>query len=201
MARRFALRDKVSHPGQCKSYREMLERLVSWKVDLADYVKAGAPQPPDEDLRHALMKMLPWSMSSEMRGKAWAQTSAEDLEEWVRVQDEFEEDYCKAKSVHLAKMGTSAASSQEEPADDDAEYPDDDGEDDVAELPAEVLAMMTPQQVNAFYEARGKQALQRQTGRRTTNGGPRKPSGQRPGDPRTGQRTQQTSEQSPQEVL
>ena len=36
MARRFALRDKVNHPGQCKSYREMLERLVSWKVDLAD---------------------------------------------------------------------------------------------------------------------------------------------------------------------
>lgn len=72
MARRFALRDKVNHPGQCKSYREMLERLVSWKVDLADYVKAGAPQPPDEDLRHALMKMLPGSMSSEMRGKAWA---------------------------------------------------------------------------------------------------------------------------------
>ena len=100
--------------------------------------------------------------------------------------------------MQLAQMGTSAASSQEEPADDDADYPDDDGEDDVAELPAEVLAMMTPQQVNAFYQARGK-PWQRQTGRRTTNGGPRKPGGQRPGGTPTGQRAahQTTANRAP----
>ena len=108
MARRFTLRDNVNHPGQCKSFADMLERPVSWKVDLADYVTAGAPQPPDEDLRHALIKMLPGSLSSEMRGKAWAQATAFDLKEWVRTQDEFEKDYCKANGVHLAQTSTPA---------------------------------------------------------------------------------------------
>ena len=84
----------------------MIERLVPWKQDLVDYVKAGGVRPEDEDLRHAMMKMLPAGLSMEMMTKAWAQSTAEDLEDWVRTQDEFLQEYCPGKKgVHLTQTG------------------------------------------------------------------------------------------------
>ena len=71
MARRFALLDK----------------LVTWRKDITDYIRAGGPSPPDEDLRHAMIKMLPGGLSLEMFGKAHANESSEDLEDRVRPRD------------------------------------------------------------------------------------------------------------------
>ena len=90
VARRYALRDKINLPGQCKSFGEMMDRLVDWRKDITDYVRADGPSPPDEDLRHAMIKMLPGGLSLEMLGKAHANETSEDLEDWVRLQDELQ---------------------------------------------------------------------------------------------------------------
>ena len=97
--------------------------------------------------------------------KAWAQTTSEDLEDWVRTQDEFQQDYMPGrKGVHLAQLdGAQSPSSRIVLNDDDlADGFTYDGEE---ELDAETLACMTPQEVNAFYKARGQRTWQQQTRR------------------------------------
>ena len=157
----------------------MIERLVPWKQDLTDFVKAGGSQPSDEELRHAMMKMLPAGLSQEMMSKACAQLTSDDLEDWVRTQDEFQQDYgMPRKGVHLTQLGAPSSSQiplTEQDVADGFTYEEE-------ELDAETLALMSPAEVNAFYKARGQRTWQQQ-GRRNGQpfgGGQRKPTGGRP---------------------
>ena len=132
--------------------------------------------PGDEELRHALMKMLPGNMSVEMRGKAWAQTSAADLEDWVRTQDEFEQDYCHGKPLHLneseqSRVPASLPAPPNQLALSDEELAEGYAYGEEEDLDPEVLATMTAAEVNAFMRGRGQRTWQTQQRR----------NGQRPG--------------------
>ena len=146
MARRYALRERVNNPKQCPSYAAVLEQLVDWKKDLNAYIAAGAAMPPDEDRRHSLLTMLPGSLSLEMRGKAYANQSYNDLEDWIRAQDDFEKDY-GSKAVHLAERPPPLMYEQ---PDEPGEFYDDDDE----ELDEEAMAGMSTREILAFTRAR-----------------------------------------------
>ena len=80
MARSFALRDRLNQTKQQSSYAAVLAELVDWNPDLFYCLAAGDTMPPDEDKKHALMKMLPGMLSSEVRGMAFAKKSFQNLE-------------------------------------------------------------------------------------------------------------------------
>ena len=50
----------------------MLDRLVTWKKDFSVCIRAAGATAPDQDLRHAMIKMLPGGLSLEMLGKVHA---------------------------------------------------------------------------------------------------------------------------------
>ena len=70
VAQRFALRDKVQNPQKCTSFAEVMVSFKVWEKVLVEFVKAGGAAPPDEERRHALLKMLPGGLSLEMNSKA-----------------------------------------------------------------------------------------------------------------------------------
>ena len=63
----------------------MKRRLLSG-TSLADDLAACADMPADEDLVHSIINMLPSGFSMEMKAKAHAEKSSEDLREWIRLQ-------------------------------------------------------------------------------------------------------------------
>ena len=160
-ARRFALRDRVQQTKQCTTFAGVLEQLVEWKNLLTEYVLAGAQMPSDEDRRHSLLKMLPGTLSLEMRGKAHANMTFDDLEEWFRAQDEFAQDY-GPKSVHVAEREAPRRLAEEQQAERPGladEWHDEEPEEEFEELDQETLAVMSLQEINAFY--RGRAAAQK----------------------------------------
>ena len=120
--------------------------------DIGRICACRSPMPPDEDRRHSLLKMLPGGMSVEMIGKAHINQSFQDLEDWVRVQDEFVQDYGPKRAMHsLEAAHPTYALEHESPPPLEC-----DEEDDEEELSEEVLAAMTTSELNAF--TRGRQA-------------------------------------------
>ena len=113
------------------------------------------------------MKMLPGNLSLEMRGKAYANHTYGDLEDWIRAQDDFEKDY-RSKAVHLAEQPPGP---MVEPGDEPVEY------DDEEELDEETMALLSTTEILAFARSRsqGKGGWQQARGRSMSK--PRKPTG------------------------
>ena len=150
LAKRYALRDQVNNPKQCTSFAAVVDQLVGWQKTLRAYVGAGAPMPPDEDRRHSLLKMLPPGMSLEQIEKAHTNPTFKDLENWVRLQSEFSQDYGPKRALHAIEAAQPGASQEAAPP----EELDEDEEEE--ELSEEALANMSVSEINAFV--RGRQA-------------------------------------------
>ena len=169
IARRFALRDRVQQPKQCSTFAGVLDQLVEWNKFPAEYALAGAAMPPEQDRRHAQVKMLPGSSSPEMHAKANSNSNFDDLVEWVRAQDELIQDYA-SKSLHVAEQeSTSGRIAEDQGRDGDI----DEQEEELEELHHETLAVMSVAAVSAFYKARAaKICWNRQRGQNFKLGAP-----------------------------
>ena len=114
-------------------------------TSLADDLAAGADMPADEDLVHSILNMLPSGLSMEMKAKAHAEKTSEDLREWIRLQAEFHRQEGHAgRGAHVVERGLepNAHPSEEPELEDDA----------ILELDPEVLAFMIAAGVNAFLQ-------------------------------------------------
>ena len=130
-SRRFALRDKVQRSGMpaATTFDGTEAQIILWEKDLAAYQAALGPEPSDEDLRHALLKMIPASLSLEMKTKANAEGTSEGLKEWIRVQAEFIREQ-SGKGLHVMEQPAPAQPPASEREDDD-EYEEEDEAEEV----------------------------------------------------------------------
>ena len=159
-ARRYRLRDLVQSPKGASNFVGTEQALVVWDKDLLAYIAAGAKMPEDEDLVHSMLKMLP-ALSQEMLAKAHAENTPDKLREWIRLQAEFERENPTRRAAHLVQRG----------GDDQEQESSHGADDEILELEPDVLALMTAQEVNAFYKSRGFTTVQ--GGRRNQPGGRR----------------------------
>ena len=169
-ARRLRLRDVVQGPKGATTFTGTEAALVVWDKDLLDYIAAGATMPGDEDLVHAMLKMLP-PLSQEMLAKAHAESTPEQLREWIRLQAEFErENPARRAAAHMVVAAEAEAVTS----------PGADADEEVLELAPETLACMTAQEVNAFYKARGFKQVGPKRGNQRTSSGARAEGERRP---------------------
>ena len=149
LPRRYALRDKTPTPKQCSSFAGVLEQVKQWKKDLMAYVAAGGSMPVDEDKRYSLIKMLPGSLSLEMKTKACDNETFDELYDWIVAQDEFQQEY-GSKGIHLNEMAQSQPPSQ--PDEDVGEEECEPEESD--QLSPEQLSVMSPSEICAVVNKR-----------------------------------------------
>ena len=67
------------------------------------YRAAGGTEPTNEDKRHALLKIIPSSLSLEMKTKTIAEQTSDSLREWIRVQAGFVRNQ-SGRGVHIAEQ-------------------------------------------------------------------------------------------------
>ena len=83
---------------------EAAELIIrKWERNDESFLAAGGTNPSDEDLRHFILKIIPSSLSMEMRAKANAEQTKDSLKEWVRSQAEFAEE-TGSKHVNLVQQ-------------------------------------------------------------------------------------------------
>ena len=86
LRRRFVLRDQIQNPKQCSSFGAVLGQLKTWQKDLTSYISVGRTMPSDEDKRYTFMKMLPGTLSLEMKSKANGKETDESVDRTVEAE-------------------------------------------------------------------------------------------------------------------
>ena len=77
--------------------------IILWDKDLTAYQAAGGTEPTDEDKRHALLQIIPSSLSLEMKTKANAEETADNLRRWIRVQAQLIREQ-SGKGIHIVEQ-------------------------------------------------------------------------------------------------
>ena len=147
----------MNNPKGASTFQGSLDALEVWDEHLALYVACGAHMPPDEDLRHSMLKVIPSNLSSEMKLKAYENMTSDALRDWIQGQADFQEEMNGGKALNIAEQTQSSPMQSREEADDD-----DDVEEE--ELTEEAMANMSASEINAFMRTR-QNGWQQQRGR------------------------------------
>ena len=73
------MRDAAQQPEGASTWDGTEAAIVVWDEILTDYFAVGASMPEVEDLAHSILNMLPSGPSMEMKAKANAEKTSEDL--------------------------------------------------------------------------------------------------------------------------